>query len=83
MNSDLERQIKYPIRKVYYVGTYGVLTLDLTHVKRLSMDKMTFFIQKPVGNGIIIEKRRLDTEQENLDWQYHDRSLRKGSTSRK
>jgi len=68
MNSQLERQTKYPIRKAHYVGTSVVLTLDPTHVKRLkrlSIDEMTFFIQKPVENGIILEKRRLNTEQEN------------------
>jgi hypothetical protein len=66
-NDQLERQTKYPIRKAHYVGSSVVLTLDPTHVKRLSIDEMTFFIQKPVENGIILEKRRLNTEQENLE----------------
>jgi hypothetical protein len=64
MNDQLERQTKYPIRKAHYVGTSVVLTLDPTHVKRLRIDEMTFFIQRPVENGIILEKRRLSTERE-------------------
>ena len=66
-NGQLERRTKYPIRKAHYVGTSVVLTLDPTHVKRLSIDEMTFFIQKPIENGIILERRELSTEQENSE----------------
>ena len=37
----LKGQNKHPIRKAHYVGTSVVLTLDPTHVKRLSIDEMT------------------------------------------
>jgi hypothetical protein len=49
------------IRKVHYVGSSVVLTIDPSHVKRLSIDDMTFFIQKPIENGIILELRKFDS----------------------
>ncbi len=63
----LKGQNKHPIRKAHYVGTSVVLTLDPSHVKRLSIDEMTFFIQKPIENGIILEMRKLSTEQKDSD----------------
>jgi hypothetical protein len=48
------------IRKVHHVGSSVVLTIDPSHVKRLSIDDMTFFIQKPIENGIILELRKFD-----------------------
>ena len=50
-----------PIRKAHYVGTSVVLTIDPSHVKRLRIDDMTFFIQKPIENGIILELRKFDS----------------------
>jgi hypothetical protein len=50
-----------PIRKAHYVGTSVVLTIDSSHVKRLRIDDMTFFIQKPIENGIILELRKFDS----------------------
>jgi len=44
------------IRKVHYVGSSVVLTIDPSHVKRLSIDDMTFFIQKPIENDKLIEQ---------------------------
>lgn len=49
------------IRKVHYVGSSVVLTIDPSHVKRLCIDDMTFFIQKPIENGIILELRKFDS----------------------
>jgi hypothetical protein len=41
------------------VGTSVVVTLDPSHVKRLRIDDLTFFVQKPIENGIQLEKRKL------------------------
>ena len=49
------------IRKVHYVGSSVVLTIDPSHVKRLCIDDMTFFIQRPIENGIILELRKFDS----------------------
>jgi hypothetical protein len=59
-----ERQSKNPIRKAHYVGTSVVLTLDPVHVKRLNIDELTFFIQKPVENGIILEMHKIDSKEQ-------------------
>jgi hypothetical protein len=53
-----------PIRKVHYVGTSVVLTIDPSHVKRLDIDELTFFVQKPIENGILLEKRKLTIGEE-------------------
>ena len=58
------KEIHYPIRKAHYVGTSVVLTLDPTHVKRLNIDELTFFIQKPSTNGIILEMHKIETSTE-------------------
>jgi hypothetical protein len=60
MTSILQRN-ENPIRKAHYVGTSVVLTIDPSHVKRLRIDDMTFFIQKPIENGIILELRKFDS----------------------
>jgi hypothetical protein len=52
----------FPTKKVHYVGTSAVITIDQTHVKRLNLDDSSFFIQKPVPNGILLEKRVLGVE---------------------
>ncbi|HEY7573329.1 MAG TPA: hypothetical protein VH796_18365 [Nitrososphaeraceae archaeon] len=54
----------YPIKKAHYVGTSVVVTLDPSHVKRLRIDELTFFVQQPVDNGIILKKYRLQPEEE-------------------
>jgi hypothetical protein len=48
------------IRKVHYVGSSVVLTIDPSHVKRLCIDDMTFFIQRPIENGIMLEMHKLN-----------------------
>ena len=48
------------IRKVHYVGSSVVLTIDPSHVKRLRIDDMTFFIQKPIENGIMLEMHKFN-----------------------
>ncbi|MBV9176359.1 MAG: hypothetical protein JO297_04925 [Nitrososphaeraceae archaeon] len=40
-------QHPYPIKKAHYIGTSVVLTLDPSHVKRLNIDELTFFVEKP------------------------------------
>jgi hypothetical protein len=55
------KQIRNPIKKAHYVGTSIVVTIDQAHVKRLRIDDMTFFIQKPIENGIILELRKFDS----------------------
>jgi hypothetical protein len=54
------KQVRNPIKKAHYVGTSIVVTIDQTHVKRLRIDDMTFFIQKPIENGIILELRKFN-----------------------
>ena len=56
-----QQKIKFPTRRAHYVGTSVVLTLDPSHVKRLNIDEYTFFVQKPMENGIILEMHKLDT----------------------
>jgi hypothetical protein len=51
---------KQPIKKAHHVGTSVVVTIDQSHVKRLQIDDMTFFIQKPIENGIILEMCKLN-----------------------
>ena len=48
------------IRKAHYVGTSIVLTIDPVHVKRLAIDDMTFFIQRPTENGIVLELKKFE-----------------------
>jgi hypothetical protein len=60
MDSTLKSQ-KYPLRKAHFVGTSVVVTIDPTYVKRLGIDDMTFFVEKPAENGIILEIRKFDT----------------------
>jgi hypothetical protein len=51
--------IKDPIRKAHFVGSSVVLTLDPIHVKRLGIDDSTFFVQKPVEDGILLQRCEL------------------------
>jgi hypothetical protein len=53
-------QKKNPIKKVHYVGTSAVLTIDQSHVKRLGIDDLTFFEEKAIDNGILLEVRKLN-----------------------
>ena len=64
-DNNYERQNKNPIRKAHYVGTSVVVTIDPLHVKRLNIDELTFFVEKPVKNGIMLEMHKLDTNREN------------------
>jgi hypothetical protein len=50
---------KNPIRKAHLVGSSIVLTLDPTHVRRLGIDNSTFFVQKPLEDGILLRMCRL------------------------
>jgi hypothetical protein len=52
------QQNKHPIRRAHYVGSSVVLTIDPSHVKRLSIDELSFFVQKPIENGIVLEMHK-------------------------
>jgi hypothetical protein len=52
-----------PIRRAHHVGASVVVTIDPSHVKRLKIDDRTFFIQKTIENGIILEMCKLNTLQ--------------------
>lgn len=41
------------------MGSSVVLTLDPTHVRRLGIDEFTFFVQKPVDDGILLQRCKL------------------------
>jgi hypothetical protein len=49
-----------PIRRAHYVGTSVVLTIDPLHVKRLQIDDMTFFVQRSIENGILLELKKFE-----------------------
>jgi hypothetical protein len=53
-----------PVKKIYYAGSSVAITIDPKYVKRLKIDGLTFFVQKPVENGILLEKRKLSTAWE-------------------
>jgi hypothetical protein len=48
-----------PIRKAHLVGTSVVITIDPSHVKRLNIDTHTFFVQKPIKDGILLQSYKL------------------------
>jgi hypothetical protein len=48
-----------PTKPIYFIGTSAVLTIAQSHVKRLGIDELTFFEEKPVENGILLEMRKL------------------------
>jgi hypothetical protein len=48
-----------PLKRVHMVNTSFVVTIDPSHVKRLKIDDMTFFEQRPMENGILLVKRVL------------------------
>jgi hypothetical protein len=39
------------------------VTIDPIHVQRLAIDELTFFVQKPIENGIVLEMRKLETSR--------------------
>lgn len=51
---------RYPIKKAHYVGTSEVLTIDPFHVKRLGIDDLTFFLEKPMQNGMLLKMRKME-----------------------
>ena len=59
---NLKQVFNEPIKKAHHVGPSVVVTIDPSHVKRLQIDDMTFFIQKPIENGILLEMRKLNTQ---------------------
>ncbi len=59
MESLKQNQISFPVRRAHLVGSSFVVTIDPSHVKRLGIDELTFFVQKPVRGGILLELRKL------------------------
>ena len=64
-NMRLLQNLKDPIKKAHFVGTSAVVTIDPVHVKRLKINNVTFFVQKPVRDGILLEVHRLNTKEIN------------------
>jgi hypothetical protein len=54
-----QNQISFPVRRAHLVGSSFVVTIDPSHVKRLAIDELTFFVQKPVEDGILLELGKL------------------------
>jgi hypothetical protein len=57
------QNLKDPMKRAHFVGTSAVVTIDPTHVRRLKIDELTFFVQKSIPNGILLEVYRLDTKR--------------------
>jgi hypothetical protein len=51
--------MQHHIKKAHFVGSSVVITIDPGHVRRLGVDDLTFFVEKPIENGIILEVRKL------------------------
>ena len=56
----LHKPKSFPLRRAHFVGTSVVVTIDPTHVRRLGIDDMTFFVQKPAANGILFELKKFE-----------------------
>jgi hypothetical protein len=56
----LTKSKSLPLRRAHFVGTSVVVTIDPVHVKRLEIDDMTFFLQRPSENGILLELKKFD-----------------------
>jgi hypothetical protein len=56
-----QNQISFPVRRAHLVGSSFVVTIDPSHVKRLGIDELTFFVQKPIKGGILLELRKLSS----------------------
>jgi hypothetical protein len=56
-----------PTNRVHFIGTSAVLTIHQSQVKRLNIDDLTFFEEKPVTNGILLEIRKLENPREKME----------------
>ncbi|CAN5456257.1 hypothetical protein BH18THE2_BH18THE2_21050 [soil metagenome] len=54
---------KDPLKRAHHIGTSVVITIDQRHVTRLGIDDMTFFVQRPIENGILLEMRKFDNRE--------------------
>jgi hypothetical protein len=52
-----------PVNRIRYVGGSVHLTIDPMHIKRLSIDSLTFFEEEPIENGILLRMRKLDNSE--------------------
>jgi hypothetical protein len=55
---------KDPLKRAHHIGSSVVITIDQQHVARLEIDDMTFFVQRPIENGILLEMRKFDVKKE-------------------
>ena len=62
----IPKSLKDPIRKAHSVRSSVVVTIDPSHVKRLKINSMTFFVQRPIHNGILLEIKRLQDSKDEL-----------------
>ena len=60
---DILKQKRYPTKRLHYVGSSAVLTIDQSHIRRLGIDEFTFFEDRPIENGIHLEMRKLVAPQ--------------------
>jgi hypothetical protein len=49
------------VRKVHYVGSSAVITIDPRIVKELAIDEMTFMSQQMVEGGVMMKVKRLQS----------------------
>jgi hypothetical protein len=54
---------KDPLKRAHHIGSSVVITIDQRHVVRLEIDDMTFFVQRPIENGISLEMRKFDNRE--------------------
>jgi hypothetical protein len=66
---------KYPIRKAHTVGSSVVITIDPSHVRRLKIDNLTFFVQRSIRNGILLEIMRLQDSKDESEEDVNTRNV--------
>jgi hypothetical protein len=54
-----------PIKRVHRNGNSAVIAIAPIHLKRLHIDDTTFFEEKAVPNGILLELKKFSANTEN------------------
>ena len=78
---DILKQKRYPTKRLHYVGSSAVLTIDQSHIRRLGIDEFTFFEERPIENGIHLVMRKLVAPQK--EEEKADRRLRQGTLGKR
>ena len=52
------------LKKPRHIGNSTVITIAPSHVSRLGIDETTFFEEKVVPNGILLEMRKLSRTED-------------------